>query len=102
MLINNYKDRIVKLVVSSESGAGISNGDLARRATISSTITIIGKIKAYDDEFIEIEKAQMLSCNMQGLTPCIGDEGTDFTKIDNCESILVNKSKIIAILLINE
>lgn len=102
MLIDNYKDKIVKIVVSSQSGAGISLGDMTRGGTLSTTITIIGKISAYDDEYIEVEKAQMLSANIRGKTPVIGDKGIDDIKIDNCESMLVSKSKIISILLINE
>ena len=47
MLINNYKDKVVKIVVSSQSGAGISLGDMTRGGTLSTTITIIGKISAY-------------------------------------------------------
>lgn len=102
MLIDNYKDKVVKIVVSSQSGAGISMGDCTRAGTLSSTITIVGKISAQDDEYIEVEKAQMLSANLRGKSPIIGDKGIDEIKIDNCESMLVSKSKIIAILLINE
>lgn len=102
MLIDNYKGKLVKLVVSSQSGAGISNGGMTRRSTISSVITIIGKLKDYDEEYIELEKNQMASATLLGNSPMIGDKGTDFVKIDNCESMLINKSKIITIMLINE
>lgn len=97
MLIDNYKDKVVKIVVSSQSGAGISMAS-SRSGTLSATITIIGKISAQDDEYVEVEKAQMLSANLRGAPIIEGNE----IKIDNCESMLVSKSKIIAILLINE
>lgn len=92
MLLENYKNKKVKLLVSSNSGAGISTGNLARERTISSTIVIIGKITDFDDEYIELSYAKVIRMNLHADSDIIGTEDFD--------SMLINKKSIITISVI--
>ena len=53
-MLENYKGKFVRILVSSESGAGIS-GDLSR--LYNSMIVVFGTIKGYDANFLELENS---------------------------------------------
>ena len=51
-MLENYKGKYVKVLVSSNSGAGIG-GEGAR--VYNSMITVFGTVKDFDKQFIELE-----------------------------------------------
>lgn len=89
MLLEKYKNKKVKLLVSSNSGAGISSGDRLLEAAITSTIVIIGEITNYDNEYIELSTAKVIRMHLYSNSDAIGNEDFD--------SMLINKKNIIAI-----
>ena len=53
-MLENYKGKYVKVLVSSNSGAGIG-GDGAR--VYNSMITVVGTVKDFDKQFVELENS---------------------------------------------
>ena len=96
-MLENYVDKKVKILVSSNSGAGVgtSCGIGSISSMVSSVITIFGVIKEVGDKFIEVEGAR--SIYLDGY-----QEGTNRitpTVLDN-STALVNIEHIIAIYLV--
>ena len=57
-MLENYKGKYVKLLVSSNSGAGISGDGIPR--VYNSMITVFGTIKDFDKQFLELENSTTL------------------------------------------
>lgn len=91
-MIEKYRDKYVKVLVSSESGAGVS-GEISRY--ISSLITVFGTIKDFDDRFIELSNTTMVYYNGMGATV----ESYGILNPDNVKqpSAFENKSSILSL-----
>lgn len=57
-MLDSYKGRYVKVLVSSNSGAGIGGDGYAR--VYNSMITVFGTIKGFDKQFVELENSTTL------------------------------------------
>ena len=57
-MLENYKGKYVKLLVSSNSGASIGGDGIPR--TYNSMITVFGTIKDFDNKFLELENSTTL------------------------------------------
>ena len=57
-MLENYKGKYVKILVSTNSGAGISGGEASR--IYNSMVTVFGTIKDFDKQFIELENSTTL------------------------------------------
>lgn len=60
-MLEKYKGKYVKLLISSNSGAGISGGEVAR--IFNGMITVFGTIKDFDERFLELENSTTLYLN---------------------------------------
>lgn len=60
-MLERYKGKYVKILVSSNSGAGISGSESAR--VFNSMITVFGTIKDFDIQFLEVENSTTLYLN---------------------------------------
>lgn len=54
-MLENYKGKYVKLLVSSNSGAGIGGDGIPR--IYNSMITVFGTVKDFDKQFVELENS---------------------------------------------
>ena len=52
-MLESYKGKYVKLLVSSNSGAGIAGDGIQR--VYNAMITVFGTIKDYDNQFLALE-----------------------------------------------
>ena len=57
-MLENYKEKYVKILVSSNSGAGIGGDGIPR--VYNSMITVFGTIKNFDQQFLELENSTTL------------------------------------------
>lgn len=57
-MLENFKGKYVKILVSSNSGAGIGGDGIPR--VFNSMITVFGTIKNYDKQFLELENSTTL------------------------------------------
>ena len=64
MLLEKYKNKTVKLLISSDSGTGISDGGLHKESSITSIIVAIGEITDWDEELIELSNVKMIRMNL--------------------------------------
>ena len=92
MLIEKYKNKNVKMLVSSDSGAGITSS--AGGGIMTSIITVCGKIVDIDDKFVELSDAQIMK------TASYTAMHKDYVNIENFESIMVSYGKIISVAVI--
>lgn len=110
MLIDKYKGKNVKMLVSSNSGIGIARaGDNYGESMTSSIIVIIGNIKDFDDEYVELDDCQILRTNVHDRTNSsvfgIKDNNGYIPNVKLLESFstsLISKKNIITISLFEE
>lgn len=57
-MLENFKGKYVKILVSSNSGAGIGGDGIPR--VFNSMITVFGTIKNFDKQFLELENSTTL------------------------------------------
>lgn len=57
-MLESYKGKYVKLLVSSNSGAGIAGDGIQR--VYNAMITVFGTIKDFDNKFLELENTTTL------------------------------------------
>ncbi|MBP3502745.1 MAG: hypothetical protein J6K42_04615 [Clostridia bacterium] len=100
MLLEKYKNKKVKLLISSDSGTGISDGHLPKESSITSIIVAIGEIIDWDEELIELSNVKMIRMNLFSISGI--QHPTSFTAehenpigTEEFDTILVNKNKII-------
>lgn len=94
MLLGEFRNKDVKMLVGSNSGVAAH----AVVGVVSSTIKIIGTITDFDDEFIKVSNVQMSkdNSNFGGFTRKVD------AQFENFSTVLVNRSDVITISLINE
>ncbi len=110
MLIDKYKGKKVKTLVSSNSGIGIARaGEHYGESMTSSIIVIIGNIKDFDDEYVELDKCQILRTNVHDRTNSsvlgIKDNNEYIPNVkllENFSTSLISKKNIITISLLEE
>ncbi|MBR3325666.1 MAG: hypothetical protein IKG14_06485 [Clostridia bacterium] len=94
MLLGEFRNKNVKMLVSSNSGVAA----YAIAGAVSSVVSINGTITDFDDEFIKVSNAQISKDKINW--------GKMLRKVDsqyeNVETILVNRNDIITIALISE
>ena len=94
MLLGEFRNKNVKMLVSSNSGVAA----YAIAGAVSSVVSINGTITDFDDEFIKVSNAQISKDKINW--------GKMLRKVDsqyeNVETILVNRNDVITIALINE
>ena len=101
-MLENYKGKKVKLLVSSNSGAGTGVNNGTSMTMVSSIITVFGVVKDYDDQFIEISDARTIY--MDGFQT--GYATYSVTKdivpavLDN-STMLINRNNVITIAVIS-
>ncbi len=89
-MLDKYKDKTVKVLVSSDSSISTSTS-VAGNSTVSSIIQVFGKLIGYDKEFIELETVSLVYFNNTHTTSSFADS-------EQTSSILINRNKIISII----
>ena len=90
-MLDKYKNKTVKLLVSSDSGVATSTS-IAGSTTISSVIQVFGKLIDFDKEFIELETSTVIYYNNT-------HTATSAVDSEQSASTLINRNKIISISL---
>lgn len=90
-MLDKYKNKTVKLLVSSDSGVATSTS-IAGSTTISSVIQVFGKLIDFDKEFIELETSTVIYYNNT-------HTATSGVDSEQSASTLINRNKIISISL---
>ncbi|MBP5678343.1 MAG: hypothetical protein J6X28_00760 [Bacilli bacterium] len=90
-MLEKYKDKTVKMLVSSDSGIATSTS-IAGSTTVSSVIQVFGKLIDFDKEFVELETTSIIYYN---------NTHPSTSAVDNEQSgsTLINKNRIITISL---
>lgn len=104
-MLENYIGKRVRILVSTGSGAGMSNGELPYGTAFNPVITVFGVIKSYDNQFIELENARMVyySGVAETLASNFLSKGVaNGPDIFENELTLLNISNVISISLIRE
>lgn len=96
-MLEEFRNKKVKILVGSNSGVALSGG-----ATIDTAIIrMMGVITDYNDEFIKLSNMQMISASTAEIT--IGFAGSGVKHIVESSSVsLVNRKNILTIFLVEE
>lgn len=98
-MLEKYKNKDVKVLISSNSGVGVSTEATANKVVSTSMIICKGKLNDYDDNFIELTNVQILRNNL------VEDFwGMDIMKprLEESKSTIISRNNIISISLIDE
>ena len=102
-MLDKYKGKEVRILVSSDSGAGVSTTTSAGSnfVALSSVITIYGIINDLDNKFVEIKNSRLNYINSfnKGYNSIAGDRNIEPTMLEN-DITLVNIDKIISVSII--
>ena len=90
-MLDSFKNKTVKLLVSSDSSISTSTS-VAGNSTISSLIQVFGKLVDFDDDFIQLETASIVYYNNSHTSSSLADS-------EQTSSIIINRDKIICISL---
>lgn len=90
-MLDKYIDKNVKVIIASDSGISTSTS-VAGNSTISSIIQVFGKLTGHDKDFVEVETASLVYFNNTHTT-------SGFADSEQANTMLINKSKIIGIVL---
>jgi len=90
-MLEKYKDKTVKLLVSSNSGIATSTS-IAGSTSVSSVIQVFGKLIDFDKDFIELETTSIIYYNNTHPSTSVVDN-------EQSSKTLINKDKIITISL---
>lgn len=101
MLLDKYKGKNVKILVSSNSGAGTGTGTGSGISSVVSSVSSIivcgGILTDYDDSYIEISNVKMLRPN----TWYFSGNGEP-TRVDEYNQTLISQKSIISISVVEE
>ena len=103
-MLNKYLNKKVRILVSTCSGAGISNGDVTLGTVFNSVITVTGILHDIDDKFIEIENSRMMYYSGAAnsfVSPLSSNKANGPDVFEN-EYTLISIDKVISISLIRE
>lgn len=104
-MLDKYVGKRVRVLVSTGTGASMSNGDLSAGSVFNPIITVFGVLKAYDEKFLEVESSRMVyySGVAETLTPSfLKDTGSTGPDLFENESTLLSMTKIISVSLVRE
>ena len=90
-MLEKYKDKTIKLLVSSNSGIATSTS-IAGSTSVSSVIQVFGKLIDFDKDFIELETTSIIYYNNTHPSTSVVDN-------EQSSKTLINKDKIITISL---
>ena len=99
-MLEKYKGKEVRMLVSSDSGAGIGTGS-SHTATMSSIITITGTINDLDNNFLEIQNSKLSYIDAYSKVSHSFNNKKEFepTEFEN-DITLVNIDKVVSISII--
>lgn len=104
-MLENYIGKRVRVLVSTGSGAAISNGDLSAGSVFNPVITVFGILKSYDEKFIEIENSRMVYYTGVSETlslAFLNNGGSTGPDVFENELTILNMSKVISVSLVRE
>ena len=103
-MFDKYLNKKVRVLVSTKSGAGMSNGGSLMASVLNPIITVDGILKFVSDTFIEIENSRMYyyngACEME--TPGFVKGKMNGPDVFENECTLLNIDNVISISLIRE
>ena len=100
-MLESYKGKKVKILVSSNSGSGTSISGVSCMAVLSSVITVFGELTKYDDKFVEISNARTIYMDgfQTGYSSYNGTKEISPAVLDN-PTLLININNIITVSII--
>lgn len=103
-MFDKYLNKKVRVLVSTKSGAGMSNGGSLMASVLNPIITVDGVLNFINDKFVEIEGSRMYyyngACEMD--TPGFGKSKMNGPDVFDNEYTLLNVDSVISISLIRE
>ena len=103
-MLDEYLDKRVRVLVSTGTGAGISNGELPCGTVFNPIITVFGVLNSYDNLFLKLEKSRMIYYN--GVAETLGvikkDIGVTGPDIMENDSTILNLKNVISVSLVRE
>ena len=102
IVLDSYKGKKVKILVSSNSGAGTGVNNGSSMTVVSSIVTVFGELKDFNDQFIEVSNARTIYIDgfQTGYSTYNGSKDITPAVLDN-SSLLVNRNNIITIALVS-
>lgn len=103
-MFDKYINKKVRVLVSSDSGAGISNSGRTMGSVYNSVITVVGVLSNVDGNFIELDNSRMFyySGATDLFDSSLSFSGANGPDVFENEKTLLNLSKVISISLIRE
>lgn len=103
-MFDKYLNKKVRVLVSTKSGAGMSNGGSLMASVLNPIITVDGVLNFINDKFVEIEGSRMYyyngACEMD--TPGFVKSKMNGPDVFDNEYTLLNIDSVISISLIRE
>ena len=103
-MFDKYLNKKVRVLVSTKSGAGMSNGGSLMASVLNAIITVDGILNFINDKFVEIEGSRMYyyngACEMD--TPGFVKGKMNGPDVFENEYTLLNIDNVISISLIRE
>ena len=103
-MFDKYLNKKVRILVSTKSGAGMSNGGSLMASVLNPIITVDGILNFINDKFVEIEGSRMYyyngACEMD--TPGFANSKMNGPDVFDNEYTLLNVDSVISISLIRE
>lgn len=93
-MLEKYKNRNIKILVSSDSGIA-AKGELAGES-YNGMIVVTGVLNDFDNNYIEIENSKIIYCNLYSTS---GKYNPEIIQ-ESSTSMLINRNKIISIMLL--
>lgn len=100
MLLDKYKGKNVKILVSSNSGAGAGTTGNASDVMGCSVIVCNGVLSDYDDNYIETSNVKILRLNTWYESSLFS--GNQPTRVDEYNQTLISQKSIISISVVEE
>jgi hypothetical protein len=101
-MFDKYLNKEVSILVSTDSGAGISNGGVALGTIYNSMFTVVGTLSNFDSNFIEIKDSKMTYYDgvSNSFVSVFSSNKSNKPNVLESESTLLNLSKVISISLV--
>ena len=103
-MFNSYLNKKVSVLVSTGSGAGISNGGVALGTLYNPVITVVGILNNVDGDFVEIKNCRMIYYNgaANSFVSPLSSNKANGPDVFESEKTLLSLSKVISISLVRE
>ena len=96
-MLEEFKNKTVKLIVRSDAGVSGVGGLMVT----TSMIIVVGTLVEYDNEFVKIKNVQIMRNNVLEHRYGIAYDSDIKPRIDTYDVTLINKGKIITVSRIN-